>query len=109
MQARISEAIEPDDARNGQTQLKDQTTRFVGTEASMTLATLPHGAAARVVSVAGSESATLRLIEMGIAPGASIRVVKAAPFGDPIQICLRNYHLALRLVDAERISVVTGS
>ncbi len=77
--------------------------------ASMSLATLPHGTPARVVCVAGSEATALRLIEMGIVPGASIRVVRAAPLGDPLQVCLRNYHLALRRVDAERISVVMGA
>ena len=74
----------------------------------MTLATLPHGAAARVVGVEGSGTVALRLIEMGIVPGATISVVRAAPLGDPLQICLRNYHLALRRIDAERISVVAG-
>ena len=74
--------------------------------ASMSLATLPHGAAARVVGVDGSGAATLRLIEMGIVPGAAIRVVKAAPLGDPLQVCLRNHQLALRRIDAERIAVV---
>ena len=72
----------------------------------MSLATLRPGAAARVVGVDGSGGAALRLIEMGIVPGAAIRVVKAAPLGDPLQVCLRNHHLALRRIDAERISVV---
>jgi ferrous iron transport protein A len=44
-------------------------------------------------------------MEMGVVPGAPIRVVRTAPLGDPIQICIRNYHLALRRIEAETITV----
>jgi Fe2+ transport system protein FeoA len=44
-------------------------------------------------------------MEMGLVPGAPVRVVKAAPLGDPIQICIHNYHLALRRVEARSIRV----
>jgi Fe2+ transport system protein FeoA len=44
-------------------------------------------------------------MEMGVMPGAPIRVVKVAPLGDPIQICVRNYHLALRRDEARTILV----
>jgi len=47
-------------------------------------------------------------MEMGVVPGAPIRVVRTAPFGDPIQVCLRNYHLALRRTEARAISVLVG-
>lgn len=73
----------------------------------MSLTALPHGAEARVVAIDGS--GMLRLMEMGVVPGAAISVVRAAPLGDPIQICLRNYHLALRRIDAEKITVFIGS
>ena len=63
---------------------------------------------ARVVSIEGSGASALRLIEMGLVPGAAICVVRTAPLGDPIQVCLRNYHLALRRVDAEKITVIIG-
>ena len=32
----------------------------------------------------------------------------AAPLGDPIQVCLRSYHLALRRVEARAITVLAG-
>jgi ferrous iron transport protein A len=48
---------------------------------------------------------TLRLMEMGMVPGSTLRVVKCAPLGDPIQICVRNYHLALRRNEARAITV----
>jgi ferrous iron transport protein A len=75
---------------------------------SGSLDTLPSGLAARVVNVHGSNAISRRLMEMGIVPGAPIRVVRTAPFGDPIQVCLRNYHLALRRVEARAISVLVG-
>jgi len=69
---------------------------------------LPSGLPARVVNVRGSNPISRRLMEMGIVPGAPIRVVRTAPFGDPIQVCLRNYHLALRRTEARAISVLIG-
>jgi ferrous iron transport protein A len=75
---------------------------------SGSLDTLPSGLAARVVNVHGSSAISRRLMEMGIVPGAPVRVVRTAPLGDPIQVCLRNYHLALRRVEARAISVLVG-
>lgn len=67
---------------------------------------LPSGLAARVVNVTGSTAIARRLMEMGIVPGAPIRVVRAAPLGDPIQVCLRDYQLALRRMEARAIMVL---
>ena len=75
---------------------------------SGSLDTLPSGLAARVINVEGSSAITRRLMEMGIVPGAPIKVVRTAPLGDPIQVCLRNYHLALRRVEARAITVLVG-
>ncbi len=50
----------------------------------------------------------LRLMEMGIVPGAPVRVLRTAPLGDPIQVCVRNYHLALRRVEAQTVMVTIG-
>ena len=75
---------------------------------SGSLDTLPSGLAARVVNVHGSSPVARRLMEMGIVPGAPIRVVRTAPLGDPIQVCLRDYHLALRRMEARAVTVVVG-
>ncbi len=71
----------------------------------MTLDKIPQGVEARVSSVEVTDAHSLRLMEMGIVPGAAVRVVKAAPLGDPIQVCVRNYHLALRRSEAKSIDV----
>lgn len=75
---------------------------------SGTLNTLPLGITARVVKVHGSNAISRRLMEMGVVPGAPITVIRSAPLGDPIQICLRNYHLALRRAEARAISVTVS-
>ena len=67
---------------------------------------LPVGATARVLSVEGSGPVARRLMEMGVVPGAPVRVVKTAPFGDPLEVRVRNYHLALRRSEARTIKVV---
>lgn len=61
---------------------------------------------ATVASVEAKDAHSLRLMEMGVVPGAPVRVVKVAPLGDPIQICVRDYHLALRRSEARSIKVV---
>jgi ferrous iron transport protein A len=71
----------------------------------MTLDKTPPGATVRIVSLQSSDTVTLRLMEMGMVPGSAVRVVKFAPLGDPIQICVRNYHLALRRNEAQAITV----
>ena len=75
----------------------------------LSLAELPVGVSARVVGVSGSGAVTRRLMEMGVVPGAPVRVIKAAPLGDPLQILVRSYHLALRIAEANTISVVAVS
>ena len=73
----------------------------------MTLDKTPLGSTVRIVSLENSDIVTLRLMEMGMVPGSTVRVVKSAPLGDPIQICLRNYHLALRRNEAHFITVAS--
>jgi ferrous iron transport protein A len=71
----------------------------------VTLDLMPKNVDARVASVDPTVRYGLRLMEMGLVPGATVRVVKAAPLGDPIQICIRDYHLALRRSEARAITV----
>jgi ferrous iron transport protein A len=71
----------------------------------MTLADLPQGAGAKVISVKGNGAVSRRLMEMGIVPGVSVRVIKSAPFGDPIEIRVRGYNLAMRKSEADTIEV----
>ena len=47
-----------------------------------------------------------RLMDMGVTPGVSIKVIKVAPLGDPIEVNIRGYALSLRKSDAEQIIVI---
>ncbi|MBP6004879.1 MAG: ferrous iron transport protein A [Pyrinomonadaceae bacterium] len=73
---------------------------------NLTLTDLPIGSEARVTAVNGNSSITRRLMEMGVVPGVDVRVIKAAPFGDPIEVRLRGYSLAMRRSEADAIEVV---
>jgi Fe2+ transport system protein FeoA len=69
------------------------------------LAALTVGTEAKVSAVHGNSAITRRLMEMGVVPGVSIRVIKTAPFGCPMEIRVRGYNLALRRTEAESILV----
>lgn len=71
----------------------------------MNLTSLPIGAKGKVLSVNGNNRITKRLMEMGVVPGVLIKVIKSAPFGDPLEIRVRGYHLAMRKTEANHIEV----
>ena len=71
----------------------------------MTLANLEIGSEAKVTKLNGNNAITKRLMEMGVVPGVSVKVIKSAPFGDPIQILVRGYNLAMRRSEADAIEV----
>jgi ferrous iron transport protein A len=75
----------------------------------MTLADLKKGESRTVVSVRGEDAVTRRLMEMGVIPGVSVSMVKSAPFGDPLEIRVRGYSLALRRNEAQTVEVEKGS
>ena len=74
--------------------------------APATLDSMPLSARARVVAVRGTGAVARRLMEMGVVPGAPVSVIRSAPLGDPLEVRIRNYHLALRRSEAQTIDVV---
>lgn len=70
-----------------------------------TLNDLPSGVDGRVTAVNGGGAVMRRLMEMGVVPGVEVQVVKAAPFGDPIEVRVRGYSLAMRRSEADSIEV----
>ncbi|MCL2343113.1 MAG: ferrous iron transport protein B [Firmicutes bacterium] len=46
-----------------------------------------------------------RLIDMGLTPGTKVTIKKIAPFGDPLEVSVRNYALSLRGADAMQIRI----
>ena len=71
----------------------------------MTLRDIKEGQSARVLTVGGSGALRQHFLDMGIIPGTDVRIVKYAPMGDPVEICLHGYELTLRLDDAGKIDV----
>ncbi|MFN2501050.1 MAG: ferrous iron transport protein A [Pyrinomonadaceae bacterium] len=72
---------------------------------NMVLSDLPIGRDARVIAVNGTGRVTTRLMEMGVIPGVGVKVVKMAPFGDPIEVRVRGYSLAMRKTEADSVEV----
>ena len=54
-------------------------------------------------SVTGTDGIAQRLSELGFTNGQTVQVVRFAPLGDPMQIRIRGFSLALRLHEARRV------
>lgn len=66
---------------------------------------LKRGQRAIIEAVAGEDALVQRLLEMGLLEGEEVEVLGFAPFGDPMEILVRNYRLSLRRSEAARIAV----
>jgi len=71
----------------------------------MTLEKLHTGQSAKVLGVGGEGVLRQHFLDMGIIPGADLKLVKRAPMGDPIEIQLHGYSLTLRAEEASWIEV----
>ncbi len=71
----------------------------------MTLNQLRIGETATVRDVSGDDAIAIRLLEMGLTEGEAIRLIGAAPLGDPLEFELRGYRLSLRLSEARRVEI----
>src|SRR5215470_11262146 len=63
------------------------------------------GQRASIKGVEGSDALGQRLLEMGLMEGEQVEVLGFAPFGDPIEVRLRDYRLSLRKREAARVAV----
>ena len=71
----------------------------------MTLRELKAGECAVIETVGGEGALRQHFLDMGVIPGAEVKMLKLAPMGDPMELQIRGYSLTLRLADAERIVV----
>lgn len=69
------------------------------------LSDLPAGASAVVREFPKTGPSSVRLREMGLLVGTPVTLVRCAPFGDPIEIKVRGYHLTLRKSEAVHVVV----
>ena len=72
-----------------------------------TLFDLTSGETARIVRIrnTGPKGIRQRLLDMGVTRGTVVRVERHAPMGDPVEIAILNYRLALRMNEAREIEV----
>lgn len=68
------------------------------------LSHIADGETVKVTAVASS-SLRVKLLEMGILEGQSLRVLFRAPLGDPIAVDVNGYVLSLRLDEAALVNV----
>ncbi len=71
----------------------------------MHLTQLALEAPSRVQRVTGDDSLAERLMEMGLVPGAEVRLLRTSRLGSPIEVEVQGYRLCLRASDARRIEV----
>ena len=63
------------------------------------------GESGLIATLHGSGNVKHRLIDMGLVHGTKIHVMKYAPLGDPVEIKVKNFELALRNSEAGMIDV----
>lgn len=71
----------------------------------LTLRDLKPGDLGRVIDCLGDGPVFQRLCELGFVGGACLRVVRFAPFGDPMQVAIGCQHLSLRKSEASLVRV----
>ena len=68
------------------------------------------GSLLQVLGYHQETSYTARLQRLGLVPGTHIKLVRKAPLGDPLEISLRGYSLALRPSEASDLHLqIVGS
>jgi Fe2+ transport system protein FeoA len=71
----------------------------------VTLDELKIGAEAVIERVGGERSFRRRILELGLLPGATVRVLRVAPLGDPLELWSRGAKLSIRRQEAKEILV----
>ncbi|OGF53434.1 MAG: iron transporter FeoA [Candidatus Firestonebacteria bacterium RIFOXYC2_FULL_39_67] len=71
----------------------------------MKMTELKPGEKAVITAVNAQGEIAQRLVDMGLVKGTTFKVLRKAPLGDPIEIQMRGFLLALRLKEAECVGV----
>ncbi|MDP4279368.1 MAG: metal-dependent transcriptional regulator [Dehalococcoides mccartyi] len=70
---------------------------------------LKVGERGRVIRIASDKALKSRVLDMGVTPGAEIKMEGHAPMGDPVEVDVKGYHLTLRKDEAAQIYVEVGA
>jgi ferrous iron transport protein A len=69
------------------------------------LTSLEPGQAAVVERIDLPDTIKGKFLELGICPGETVQIIRWSPFGDPLEIEVLGYRLALRRSEADHIFV----
>ena len=69
----------------------------------MKLVELPFNTLAKIRSV--DKRIICRLSAMGVVLGSEIKIIRASPLGDPLELEIKNYKLSLRKSECKLIEV----
>lgn len=72
---------------------------------AQTLGSIPFGSVATIQAVGGERGFRRRLFELGFLPGTPVRLLAAAPMGDPLDVEVRGCRFSLRRADAAQVQV----
>lgn len=70
-----------------------------------TLRDMKPGESGVVVKIHGEGALRRRIMDMGLTRHVEVKIRKAAPLGDPVEINVRGYELSLRKEDCELIEI----
>ena len=71
----------------------------------MKLASLSPSDTAKVLKILCDKKTKNRLFKMGLTEGVTVTLVRRAPLGDPLELKVRDFYLAIRSSAAEKIEV----
>lgn len=69
----------------------------------MVLSELKTGESGIIKGFLNEQRLVVRLNAIGLTENAKVTLIRTAPFGDPIEIKVRDFYLALRKEQAEKI------
>ena len=76
---------------------------------TLTLGDMKINESAIVETVGGTGHLRQHLLDMGIIPGARVKMIRPAPMGDPLEFRIHDYELTLRAEDAAHITITPAN
>ena len=75
----------------------------------MKLTELKSGESGIITKVRGRGAIRKRILEMGFVKGKEVKVIKNAPFRDPVEYKILDYNISLRRSEARMIDIIKGT
>ena len=100
---RISAALSPEESQYLFSSIEKVNRVF--SQKKCTLDQLKEGESARVIEIDLGKETKSKLMEMGLIKGVTVKLLKIAPLGDPLQIQVRDSLLSIRNSEASHIYI----